>query len=104
MVPHSVRGDVSSVSVEETFSKGKRIRDLKRVQPLSERQNLHVYIEEKAELAVGRECAAQRRLSETEADMEIRSWERKSSDMSLCETNRELKSQRLELYQANQWG
>ena len=35
--------------------------------------------------------------------MERRNWEQKSSDMALYETNRELESQRLELYQANQW-
>ena len=37
------------------------------------------------------ECAAQRRLSE------------RNSDIALYETNRELESQRLELYQANPW-
>ena len=88
------------MSVLKKLSKGKRDRDL---ESLSDRQILHVYLEQKAELAVRGECAAQRRLSEAEADMEIRNWEQKSSDMALCEVNRELESQRLELYQANQW-
>ena len=35
--------------------------------------------------------------------MRIRNWEQKSSDMALHETNRELESQNMELYQANQW-
>ena len=35
--------------------------------------------------------------------MEIRNWEKRSSDMALCGTNREPESQRLELHQANQW-
>ena len=52
-----MRGDVSNVSVEETFSKGKRDRDLESVQTLSEAQNLHVYLEQKAELAVRGDCA-----------------------------------------------
>ena len=42
---------------------------------LSEKQNLHVYHEQKAEIAIRGECAAQRRLSEAEADMDIRNWE-----------------------------
>ena len=67
-----MRDNVSSVSVEETFSKGKRDRDLESAQTLSERQNLHVYLEHRAELAFRGECAAQRRLFEAEADMEFR--------------------------------
>ena len=47
-----MRGDVSNVSVEETFSRGKRDRDQESVQTVSERRNLHVYLEQKAELAV----------------------------------------------------
>ena len=73
------------------------------MQTLHERQNLHVYVEQKVELAVQEECAAQRRFSEAEADMEIRNWEQRKSDMALHETDQELESQRLELYQANQW-
>ena len=70
---------------------------------LSERQDLHVYLGQKADLAVRQECAAQRRLSEAEADMETREWEKRSSYMDLYEINRELESLRLELYQAHQW-
>ena len=35
--------------------------------------------------------------------MNIRNWEQRDSDIALHETNRELESQRLELYQADQW-
>ena len=35
--------------------------------------------------------------------MDRRNWERRIADIALCETNRKLESQRLELYQANQW-
>ena len=35
--------------------------------------------------------------------MDIGNWERRKSDIVLYGTNRELESQRLELYQANQW-
>ena len=48
---------------------GKRDRDLESVQSLYERRNRHVYFEQKAELAVQGECAAQKRLSEAEAEM-----------------------------------
>ena len=84
-----VRGDVSNVSVEEAFSKGKRDRDLESVQTLSERLNFHVNLEQKAELIVQGECA--------EADMDIRNWEQRNAVFALCETIRELESRRLEL-------
>ena len=91
-----------NISVEETFPKGKTDRDLESVQTPSERQNLHVYLEQRADLAVREECAALRRLSEAEADMEIKNWEERFSAVALCQTNRDVESQRLELYQANQ--
>ena len=98
------RGDVSNItSVGETYSNGISDRDLESVRTLSERKDLHVYIEQKADLAVQQECAALRRLSDAEADMETRKWEKTSSDLALYETNRELESRRLELYQAHQW-
>ena len=49
------------------------------------------------------ECAAQKRLSEAEAEMVRRNWEQRNADIALYETNREVESQRLELYQATQW-
>ena len=69
----------------------------------SDRQNLHNYLERKAESAVRGENAAQKRLFEAEADMEIRRWKQTGSEIALCETHRELESQRLQLQQANQW-
>ena len=45
----------------------------------------------------------QRRSSEAEVEMDGRSWERRNSDIAIYETNQQLESQRLELYQANQW-
>ena len=70
-----VRSNQSIANVEGTLSREKRDRDLESVQTPSERRNLHVYLEQKGELAVRRGCAAQRRLSEAEADMDIRNWE-----------------------------
>ena len=78
-------------------------RDVESVQTLSERQNLYVYLEQKAEMAVRGDCAGQRRRSEAEEDMEMRNWEQRISDMALYDTNRELESQSLELYQVKQW-
>ena len=94
-----MRGDESIASVEGTLSRRKRDRDLDSVQASSERRHLHDYLERKAESAV----RAQNRLSEAEADMEIESWEQISSEMAPYETHRELESQRLQLFHANQW-
>ena len=44
-----------------------------------------------------------KKLSEAEAEMDTRNWEQRNADIALYETNRELESQRLELYQANKW-
>ena len=43
----AVRGCVSNTSVQGTLSRGTRDRDLEREQTLSEKQNLHVYLEQK---------------------------------------------------------
>ena len=67
-----VRGNESISSVGGTLSRGKRDRDLESVQTLSERSNLQGYLEQKTELAVQGECAAQKRFSETEAEMDIK--------------------------------
>ena len=74
----------------------------KSVQTLSERRKSRVYFEQKAELPVQGECTVQKRLSEAEAEMDIRYWEQRNADTALHETCRELESLRLELYQANQ--
>ena len=65
---------------------------------MCERRNLHVYLEQKAELTAQGECAARRRLSEAE----VRNWEQRKFDLALYENNRELESLRLELCQAKQ--
>ena len=78
-----MRGSDSVASVEESVSREKRDRDLKSVRTPSRRQKLHHYLERKAESAARGENAAQKRPSEAEADMEIRSWEQKSSEISL---------------------
>ena len=90
-------------SVEGNLSRGKRERSRSGKCANSVRKEIsHVYLEQKAELAVQGECAAQKRFSEAEAEMVIRNWEQRN-DIALYETNRELESQKLELSQANQW-
>ena len=69
---------------------------------MSERRNLHEYLENEVERAFRRKCVAQKRLSEAEVEMDRRSWERRNSDIALYETSQQLESQRLELDQANQ--
>ena len=85
--------------LKKRIQKGKEIEILKVCEHCL--IDFHVHFEQKADLSVRQECAAQRRFSEAEADMETRKWEKRSSDMAFYEINRELKSQRLELYQAN---
>ena len=97
-----VRGNDSISSVEGTLSRGRRDRDLESAQTLSERRNLHVTGSRKLNWLF-KENTQLRKMSEAEADMDKRNWEQRNSYIYLCETNGELKSQRLELYQANQW-
>ena len=88
-----VRGNESLASVEGTCSTRKRDRDT-----LPERRTPHVHLEQKAESAVQGKWATQRRTSEAEADMDIRNWEQSFLAIALYETNRDLESQRLEIY------
>ena len=98
-----MRGNGSSASVERILSRAERDRDLESAYTLSERRNLHVYLEQKGELAVQGERAAQRRLPEAEANMDMRNWEQRNSDIAFYETNQEHESQRSQVQQANQW-
>ena len=54
-------------------------------------------------MAIQGESAAQRRLSDGEANLEIRRWEHRKSEFGLYETHRKLESLRMELHLANQW-
>ena len=57
-----LRSDVSNnTHVEETYPKWKRDRDLESVRTFSQIKDLDVSLEQKADLAVRQECAAQRR-------------------------------------------
>ena len=78
-----------------TWSRGTRDRDLESVQTLSEWRT-------KSPCGEG-ESAALRRLPEAEAEMNIRNWEHRISDIALFETNRELESQWFQLLQAGRW-
>ena len=91
-----MRGSASIASVDGTLSRGEKGRDLESVPTQSERQSIHVYLEQKADLADQGASAPHRNLSEAEADMNMRNWEQRNSDIALYETNREL-------YQTNLW-
>ena len=87
-----------------SVSKGKRGRDRNVVHAHIERQaTLPKIPERKAELAVRREKLAQQRLYGAEADVEVKHWEKRNSDIALREINQECESQRLQLQQAKQW-
>ena len=68
-----------------------------------DRRNLHNIHERKAEMAVRGEKLAQQRLFEADADVEVKHWERRNSDIALSEINQEFESQRSQPQQANQW-
>ena len=98
-----MRGNDPVARVEESVFKGRRDHDSNSVRTSWDKQHLHKYLKRKAESAAREENAVPKRLSEAEADMEIGRWEVTSSAVVLCETHRELESQRLQLHQANQW-
>ena len=68
----------------------KRTRDRHQyvVQTLRDRQNLHKIFERKAELAARGEKLAQQRLYEAEADVEVKHWEKRNSNIALEKTIR----------------
>ena len=66
-------------------------------------QHLHKFLERKAESSVRGEKSAQKRLSRTETEMEVRNWERRNSESAIFEIHQEVESQRSLLQQANHW-
>ena len=85
-------------------SRGKRDRDINVVHSLRDRENCQKILERKAELAVRGEKLAQQRLYEAEADVEVKHWEKRNSDIALYEVNQEFESQRLQQQQAQSMG
>ena len=75
---------------------------LEKYRILPERKSLHEDLEKEAERTFQGECAAQKRLSEAQVEVDRREWERRNADIALYETTRHLESKRVELYQANQ--
>ena len=71
---------------------------------LSERQNLHDYLEREARRALQGECKAQRRFSEAEMERCRMVGKEEILIGWLCvETNGQLESQKTELHHANHW-
>ena len=54
-------------------------------------------------MAMQGESAVQRRISDAEADLEIRRWEQGESEFALYKTHQKLESRRMEQHQTNQW-
>ena len=90
-------------SLYGSVSKEKRDRDQNVVRTLKDRQNLHKILELKVQLAGRGEQLTQQRLYEVEADVEVKNWEKRNSEISLYDINQECESQRLQPQQANQW-
>ena len=71
---------------------------------LSERQNLHDYLEREARRALQGECMAQRKLSEAEMERDGMIWDNRNSDWAaMYGINSQLEPQPSELHRANQW-
>ena len=99
-------GGLESRSVstkDESLMTGKRDRGESIGQSMRDREIFHKILERKAESSIQGENEAQKKLSEIEADVEIRRWEQRSSEIALHESYRELETQRLQLLQANTW-
>ena len=73
------------------------------MQILIDRQSLHKILERKAELPCDEKNWLSKDLYEAEADVEVKHWERRDSDIALYEIHQEFASQRFQLQQANQW-
>ena len=69
---------------------------------LSEQRSLHEFLKKEADRAFQGEFAAQTRLSEAQAEIARREWERRNADIALYETSQQLETQGQELCQANQ--
>ena len=83
-------------------SKEKKDRGQNVVQTLRDRQHLHKILERQAELAArGEKTLALQRLHEAEADVEVKLWEERNSDIALHEINQEFESQRLQQLREN---
>ena len=99
----------SVISVAESMPK-KSLRNCIRSHSLqthrelySDERDLREDLERRAQQAVLGENSAQRKLYLTEYDLENQNLERRNSEYALIESRRELKSQRRQLLEANQW-
>ena len=79
-----------------SLSKAKRDRDQIVVQILRHRHSLHKILERKAELPCEVKKLAQQRLYEADADVEVKHWDMRNSDIALNEINQEFASQRFQ--------
>ena len=86
-----------------SVSKDNRDRDQNVVQTLRDKQNLHKILTQKAELAVRGEKLAQQRLYEGDADVEVKHWEKRNSDIAGNGINQAFEPPRPQPQQANQW-
>ena len=74
-----------------------------RDQNSAERSNLCEILERKAEIANQAAKEARKRLSDAEAHLDSRDWERRKSELALYESQQQLESQKRESPQASQW-
>ena len=80
---------LSLFKVLRTFVKGKRYRELESVQfsqMENERKSFHEFLEKESDRALQGEFAAQTRLSEAQAELDRREWERRNADIALFGT------------------
>ena len=69
---------------------------------LSDRRNIHDFLEKKADHAFRGGCAVQTRLSAAQSELDTREPRMRNADIALYETGMQLQSQRVERDQSNQ--
>ena len=90
--------------------KVKRSRDLESVQDsqterervLSDRRDIHDFLEKKADHVFQGECTVQTRLSAAQSELDTREPRMRNADTALYETGMQFQSQRVERDQSNQ--
>ena len=87
-------GSGSVSSTDEPLMTGKRDRGESIGQSMRDRENLHKILERKAESSIQGKNEAQKNYQRLKADVEIRRWEQRSSEIALHESHRELETQR----------
>ena len=87
--------DSVATTLFRSQSRGKRDRDRQKI--------IKKHLERKVDSAVRSEQLSLQKLCEAVAEVEVRNWEERNSDIALYEKNQEFESQRVQPHQATRW-